>query len=523
VGAFLTTTILFACLFYGAFIYRVRFSAGGHEYFTLVDDAMISMRYARNLASGSGLVWNPSDLPVQGYTNLGWTLLMALLHLLRVPESLVSLLVMAAASILVLGTSLISFRIVIAMDPNAHRGALVAAAITSFYFPLVYWSLRGMEVAALTFGVSLSVLLAIRLARHPLGRTLPILLGLAILLLLVMRLDALLQVAVFLGFAFLVARASRNWFSIAAPALLAAGGLITILLWQEDYYGSALPNTYFLKVVGVSAMERWKLGVQVFVEYATRDFLMPLVIIGAGLLFFRGMRKKEYLLLLALFVVQCVYSIHVGGDYAEPLDAPQVDAANRFITQGMPALIALFAITCERFLKALQTGSEWLARQSVQSETLTVLAISVATLVVMSGQPWFRWAVRNAPLLDSDIWRAQLGLHIRDNTAPDATIAAHAVGNIAYYSERRTIDLLGMSDPVVARGNPATWFRPGHNKWNYEYSILTLAPDLVADEWEMSSTFLNGAPDYFRLQNGIWVRRDSNLLNLDGLEEDYRE
>jgi hypothetical protein len=154
---------------------------------------------------------------------------------------------------------------------------------------------------------------------------------------------------------------------------------------------------------------------------------------------------------------------------------------------------------------------------------LLVLGISVVMLVVMSGEPWFEWGVRNAPLLDSDIWRARLGLHIRDNTAPEVTIAAHAVGNVAYYSERRTIDLLGMNDAVVARSDPLTSFRPGHNKWNYEYSILTLAPDLIADEWGSSRAFLNGAPDYFRLQNGIWVRHDSSHLSLDGLEESYRE
>jgi hypothetical protein len=33
------------------------------------DDAFISFRYARNLADGYGLVWNPGGEPTQGYTN----------------------------------------------------------------------------------------------------------------------------------------------------------------------------------------------------------------------------------------------------------------------------------------------------------------------------------------------------------------------------------------------------------------------------------------------------------------------
>ena len=42
------------------FIYRVSFIAiDGNRYFNLFDDAMISMRYAWNLAHGLGLIWNP--------------------------------------------------------------------------------------------------------------------------------------------------------------------------------------------------------------------------------------------------------------------------------------------------------------------------------------------------------------------------------------------------------------------------------------------------------------------------------
>jgi len=52
------------------FIYRSSFIAiDGQRYFSLFDDAMISMRYAWNLSHGIGLVWNPGEW-VEGYTNL---------------------------------------------------------------------------------------------------------------------------------------------------------------------------------------------------------------------------------------------------------------------------------------------------------------------------------------------------------------------------------------------------------------------------------------------------------------------
>ncbi|HTQ08713.1 MAG TPA: hypothetical protein VMI31_01440, partial [Fimbriimonadaceae bacterium] len=47
------------------------------RYVFVLDDAFISLRYARNLVSGYGLVYNPGLPPVEGYTNFLWVLLEA--------------------------------------------------------------------------------------------------------------------------------------------------------------------------------------------------------------------------------------------------------------------------------------------------------------------------------------------------------------------------------------------------------------------------------------------------------------
>ena len=86
--------LLIALLFYIVFIIRSSFFIKNTRYFTLIEDAMISMRYAKHFANGFGLVWNIGEEPIQGFTNLGWTLYMAVLHKIPVPESKISLLVM---------------------------------------------------------------------------------------------------------------------------------------------------------------------------------------------------------------------------------------------------------------------------------------------------------------------------------------------------------------------------------------------------------------------------------------------
>lgn len=47
------------------------------------EDSFISFRYAENLAEGHGLTFNQGETPVEGFSNLLWILLCALVHLLR--------------------------------------------------------------------------------------------------------------------------------------------------------------------------------------------------------------------------------------------------------------------------------------------------------------------------------------------------------------------------------------------------------------------------------------------------------
>src|SRR5829696_5524521 len=54
---------------YGFF--SVLFSSTG------LDDAFITFRYARNLVSGAGPVWNPGEAPVEGYSEFLWMLVSA--------------------------------------------------------------------------------------------------------------------------------------------------------------------------------------------------------------------------------------------------------------------------------------------------------------------------------------------------------------------------------------------------------------------------------------------------------------
>jgi hypothetical protein len=184
------------------------------------------------------------------------------------------------------------------------------------------------------------------------------------------------------------------------PAILAAAALMGILAWQRAYFGEPLPNTYYQKLIGTSAWDRIKNGLLVFYQYATRDTLLLVLVSAVAMLRYKDLRTRQTALLAALFLVQCAYSIWVGGDYAEP----EVDAANRFITQGMPPLIILFSLGADRLPAELFPSARSGNGGVALAQSLSMAAVA---LLIVSGRPWYRWATDKAPLLQSDICRAR--------------------------------------------------------------------------------------------------------------------
>jgi hypothetical protein len=72
-----------------------------------------------------------------------------------------------------------------------------------------------------------------------------------------------------------------------------------------------------------------------------------------------------------------------------------------------------------------------------------------------------------------------------------ARVALATAGVIPYYLDREIIDILGKNDKTIARlkgrikdgFGKYDGFHPGHNKWDYSWSIGHLQPDAVVQLW----------------------------------------
>lgn len=338
-----------ALSFYVLFIWRTGFETDGRTFFTLVDDAMISMRYARNLVEGYELSWNVGEPPVEGYSNLLWTMWMALLHLLPVPEEKLSLLVMVTG-VPILLANVLTIRALTAMltpAPGSQLAVELATWLTAFYFPLVFWTLRGMEVGVAALLVSGAILLALKLNEVQAPR---FLFGLAALICLALltRDDLLVPCAVVIGYVVLTARQEHRRSVLVTIVEVLVATLAAHLLLRLAYYGDFVPNTYHVKVGGVPWLDRLYRGTVALSYTSLTHLYAPITVVIVYFGFNRDELSARRGALLTVLLLTSMYSVYVGGDAFEA-----TDFSNRFLAPVTPLLLALAGVAVSGILTSV--------------------------------------------------------------------------------------------------------------------------------------------------------------------------
>jgi len=500
------------------FVLRGAYSSGQWRW-TLFDDALISFAYGRTLAETGEWVWFPGADRVQGITNPLWSALMAIPHVALSTPSGAIVLMTVFTIVLMLALSIITYATLLAAGLN-RSPALVAMGAIPFLYPLTFWTVRGMEVGLIAL-CAVVMLLALVKIQDPLTRSRGswfVLAGLAGTVAVLTRLDAIVIAATIAAVGFLLGtrQARRGWLLVLAGLAIAIG---LVLVFQYVYWGDYLPNTYRLKVDGIPFGERLSRGL-----FATARAL-PLIVLVA-LAWYRIRRQAASAVLTAavggasaVTAAVIAYSIWTGGDAWE-----WSLMLNRTVSAGLPlALLAWMLATRSSpripgwGLLALAvsgvglgatvnpTGVDarlaliglaltsvaaflvWLAPRSAARPTARSLLLALGFVVATSAPGALLWVPYGGLNVQEDQRFAFRAEELARVTDGDATIAVMWAGAPGYYSDRATIDMFGKSDRVIAQSppsiDPATGepydFVPGHNKWDYEYSVRDLRPDVV--------------------------------------------
>jgi hypothetical protein len=393
-------------------------------------------------------------------------------------------------------TSLLTFNLLFVKKIAEHFTdnlfvMLAAVALTAFYAPLISYGLLGMEVSLLALILTAVVWLVLKNGSN-FRISIYILLAISTLV----RFDMAVPYLIIFAVLFVTQKENRKQHLIWGLGLLvlSLGGQT---LARYLYYGTLLPNTYYLKVEGWPYKLRILRGLYALVQFAYYSnwtlFLLPFT------LFLFRRDWKVTLLALAL-IGQVAYSVYVGGDAWE-----NHGGANRYIVIAMPVFFITFSWSAGELLKraANQLSTAGIKRRIFEigwhAIFIVLFVFSILNFNTLLGD-WKsieRWDFARRPdYVAGNEHNVQQALAIENVTLPGASVAVVGAGTIPYLlPDRYAIDILGKADPYIAHQNVRTpmsiadipFMRPGHMKWDYAYTFGKLKPDVIVSIWEGTS------------------------------------
>lgn len=307
---FLILILFFYLIYCVNFIFKTSKVIDGKRYFVLFDDAMISMKYAKNFAEGYGLKWNKYEKPVEGYTNFLWTLYMTIPHFFKIDLSKTSLFIQLSACIFLLLNGYIIFMISKKIFIDGKYILYIPLILTVTYLPLNYWSLFGMEVSLLTLLINVIIFIFIYYIENE-KNILLLFIYLLLGLLILIRIDMIIYMIFFLCFNLFYDRKSfKNHIFLFIFTLIIFLGTQTV--FRVFYYNDILPNTYYLKMTGYPILLRILRGLYWLIYNLYRSNLILFII--PFLIFFLNINDKRIYFLFFNFWIMCCYSVFVGGN-----------------------------------------------------------------------------------------------------------------------------------------------------------------------------------------------------------------
>jgi hypothetical protein len=473
----------------------------------VVDDAMTSMQYAKQLALGNGLVFNVGER-VEGYTNFAWVVLMTPIYWLSTQlgfDFVVA--VVHFTELVAVGVLALVFWISRAWHGATSLLTWLALGLLVVDNSFTVWAILGLEVHLL----ALFMLLAIA-ALMSSGRWRWLWVGLALLGAHLTRPDAGLFCAVLLGNELLEAgldsrrgnRTAARW--RASEALLA--GCVWVALygayffWRYRYFGDLMPNTYYVKLGG--RIDAWGRGLQYLGSFLRERNYVPLL----ALLALFSLRRPMVRGILLYNLLHATYVVYVGGDFF---------SGHRFFVPELP-LLALLVAAGVADASALFKRSSAYAR--LQASGVSASSLEVLTLLVFVAAlvGVYRRGLSHGPLAGEvrawggDLTRqTKLFRWLRDNKLPGASVANTLIGHTGFYADVRVIDLCGIIDRVTAHSEVKNFGKgkAGHEKMASPEYILAQQPTYVA----------MGAIHQDLWQRGYYLRADIPEDTFEGIWE----
>ncbi len=445
----------------------------------VVDDAMTSMQYAKQLALGNGLVFNVGER-VEGYTNFLWVVFMTPIYWLSTHlgfhfVSAVNVCNIALASANLLLVWMLARRWL----GDTHPAVWLAVGLCVVDNSYAVWAILGLEVHFL----ALFMLLALWACSSDSPRRFWGL-GFALLGAHLTRPDAGLFCAVILANQALDAglawrRGQRSEAASRALGTATAAGIWIVAYGvyfyiRYRYYGLLFPNTFYVKLGG--PIDAWARGLVYLRGFLDERAYAPLLVLLAAL----ALKHPVVRALFAYNLLHALYVVYVGGDFF---------AGHRFFVPEIPQLALLAAVGVaagwQRFIDS--GGQERLKGLQLEGKrlrnALVVAALALLGIVLQRG-------LTRGPLVGEVLaWgrdltnQTKLFRWLGEHKPEGASVATCLIGHTGFYSSARVIDMCGIIDPETAQRKVKDFGKgkAGHEKMATAAETLKKRPTFIAD------------------------------------------
>jgi hypothetical protein len=409
-----------------------------------LEDAMITFRYAENIADGNGFVYNASE-HVLGTTSPLWTMILA------AARASCSWEVMNAAACLGIIFDAATLMIIFCFLYEEDIHSPLAFAVLFAFSPwIVSLSVSGMETSLVLFGMALT-LWGFRKSTD--------LFGVGIALVFLTRIDGLLFGAVMMAWAVI-----RNPGWSRREAVVAMVLCIPWIVYAQATFGSVLPESFLAK----RAVYRFS------AEVSAAPVLRLLSPIGETRPFIAVLKS-----LWSLILVSSLFFVFRNRPLLRPLIVFVVLYATVLMVSGMLIfswyLIPLiFSLTVALAATAGSVRNRWHSRSPRQAAAgfwVTIIACGIAGMWLL-----VKYGDRDkAVQAYEETVRKPIGLWLAANTPPGTSILLEPIGYVGYFAgrDRRILDEIGIVTPAIVpiRRRGKGWYLDALKVFHPDYVV----------------------------------------------------
>lgn len=422
----------------------------------MADDALITYRYAQRLLDGFGLTWT-EGIPVEGYSNLLWTLLIAAFGKFGF-----ELLTVARVMGVIFG--ILNVYLIIDYVRNRFENAIPILLITLFFYTMSgtvsIWSMAGLEQPLVAFLALWAVVKYFDFRDFDKKSSLWYS-SLALGLLCITRPDGIILSVVIGTYHLIVNRANlkRSTIQVLKLAVVPTVLYFGQLIFRVYYYGELVPNTALVKVTPSFFHTLTGLKYNLKFIFSISTLFIPFAVLS--ILLFKN-KNKHINLLLSILTVWFFYLAFIGGD---------IFMAFRHHFYSIVFIILVLAEGLNELFKS---------NYYKEKKKLVLVLLAFSGLIFIYQQ--FNFILYKD--IETFTWTSNqktLALALKSTFEEEQPlIAVDAAGSLPYWTMFPSLDMLGLNDYYIARHKPNNMGGGyiGHELGDPEYT-LDQKPDII--------------------------------------------